>query len=362
MNPTTVTAPPGTPFIDVEREFEASRAKVFRAATDPELVARWLGPREMEMDVRSYDARTGGSYSYVHRDAAGNEYAFRGVFHAVVPDERIIQTFEYAGAPDAVSLETFTYEDLGDRTRLRAHTVFPSVEARDAALASGMEHGILESMERLDEVTAEPSGRPRVIVDISMSLDGYVTAAGVDLAHGLGVGGEPIHDWAIGRRTPRDAEILEETFRRTGAVIMGRRTFDIVDGPHGWDDSVGYAGERDQTETPPPVFVVTHAVPEKVRLGDRFTFVTDGLESALARARAGAGSRDVVIMGGGEVAFAYLRAGLADLLTLHVAPVVFGGGTPLFTGDLPVRLELLGSESTAAASHLTYRVLPADGE
>jgi uncharacterized protein YndB with AHSA1/START domain/dihydrofolate reductase len=357
VNPTTLTAPAGTPFIDVVREFEASRGKVFRASTDPELVARWLGPRDLEMDLHSYDARTGGSYSYVHRDASGGEYAFRGVFHTVVPDERIIQTFEWAGSPHVVSIDFTTYEDLGGRTRLRTHTVFPSVEARDAALATGMEHGIVESMERLEEVAGDLTDRGRVVVDISMSLDGYVAADGVDMEHGLGVGGEVVHDWAVGRRTARDEEILEETVRRSGAVIMGRRTFDIVDGPNGWDDSMGYGAERDQTGMP-PVFVVSHTAPEKVRLGERFVFVTDGLESAVAQARAVAGTRDVVVMGGGETAYAFLRAGLADVLTLHVAPVVLGSGVPLFPGDAPLRLRLLGSESTDFASHLTYRVLP----
>jgi len=357
MNPTTVQAQPGTPFIDVVRDFAATPAQVFRASTSPELVARWLGPRELEMDVIEYDARSGGAYRYVHRDTAGNEYRFRGVFHTVVPDERIVQTFEYEGTPDVVSVESTTYEDLGGRTQLRTHTVFPSVEARDAMLASGMEHGLRDSMDRLEELVGRlDAARGKVIVDISMSLDGYVAAAGVDLAHGLGVGGEPIHEWVMTGRTPRDAEILQETFDRTGAVIMGRRTFDIVDGPDGWGDSVGYAGERSQAVAP-PVFVVTHSVPEKVRLADRFTFVTDGLESALAQARAAAGAKDVVIMGGADVAAGFLRAGLVDVLSLHLAPVVFGGGTPLFSPDAFPRFELLGSESTAAATHVTYRVI-----
>ena len=358
MNATTVDARPGLPFIDVVREFEATPARVFRAATDPDLVARWLGPRELEMRIIEYDARTGGAYRYVHRDASGNEYGFRGVFHTATPDELIIQTFEYAGAPDIVSVDTSTYEDLGGRTRLRTHTVFPSVEARDTALASGMERGILESMDRLEEVVRRLDGsRPcQVIVDISMSLDGYVAAAGVDLDHGLGVSGEVIHDWAIGRRTPRDAEILQETVSRTGAVIMGRRTFDIVDGPKGWGDSHGYGGERSQAEAP-PVFVVTHSVPEKVRLGDRFTFVTDGLPSAIAKARAAAGDKDVVIMGGGCVASEALRAGLVDVLSIHLAPVVLGGGTPLWPVGAPLSFQLLDSESTSAAEHLTYRVI-----
>jgi dihydrofolate reductase/uncharacterized protein YndB with AHSA1/START domain len=360
VNPTTVSAQPDTPFIDVVREFEATPAQVFRASTDPELVSRWLGPRELEMRLTEYDARTGGSYSYVHRDAEGNEYGFRGVFHTVTPNERIIQTFEYEGEPDVVSVDSWTYEDLGGRTRLSSHTVFPSVEARDTALASGMERGIRDSMERLEEVMHRLDGTSRaggqVIVDISMSLDGYVTAAGVDLDHGLGVGGEVIHDWAKGRRTPRDAEILAETVERTGAVIMGRRTFDIVDGPKGWGEDVGYGGERSQAEAP-PVFVVTHTAPEKVRLRDRFRFVTDGLSSALAQARAAAGEKDVVIMGGGDIASAFLRAGLVDVLSIHLAPVVLGDGTPLWPAGTPLSLQLLDSESTAAAEHLTYRVI-----
>ncbi|MGH3379799.1 MAG: dihydrofolate reductase family protein, partial [Actinoallomurus sp.] len=181
---------------------------------------------------------------------------------------------------------------------------------------------------------------------------------GVDLEHGLGVGGEVIHDWAIGRRTPRDEEILGETYERTGAVVMGRRLFDIIDGPKGWSDSGGYGAHHDRSERQPPVFVVTHSVPARTRLGDRFRFVTDGLKSTLDQARAAAGpSRDVVIMGGGNLAYAFLEAGLVDVLTLHLAPVVLGAGTPLFPADASLRLELLSSVSTECAEHLTYRVL-----
>jgi uncharacterized protein YndB with AHSA1/START domain len=151
-NPTTITAQPDTPFIDIEREFEATPAQVFHAATDPDLVAQWLGPRELSLDIVEYDARSGGSYRYVNRDADGQEYRFRGVFHSVTKNEQVVQTFEYEGAPGQVSLETATYEDLGGRTRLRTRSVFPSVEARDAMLASGMEHGVNDSYERLAEL------------------------------------------------------------------------------------------------------------------------------------------------------------------------------------------------------------------
>ena len=198
----------------------------------------------------------------------------------------------------------------------------------------------------------------KVIVDISMSLDGYIAGAGVDLANGLGVGGEALHYWAIDHRTARDEEILAETMERTGAVIMGRETFNIVDGPHGWGDETGYGAQPDGPAAP-PVFVITHSEPDTVRLGSRFVFVTDGPASAVGKARAVAGDKDVVIMGGGQVCHEFLAAGLVDVLSIHLAPIVLGAGRPLFpvADSAPVRLELTGSESTPSAEHLVYRVL-----
>jgi uncharacterized protein YndB with AHSA1/START domain len=152
-NPTQITAPDGTPFIDVIREFDAPRNLVFRASTEPDLVARWLGPREMAMHVIEYDARAGGRYRYVHTAPDGAEYAFRGVFHTVT-EPLIIQTFEFEGAPGAVSLESTALEDVGGRTRMRHSAVFPSVAARDQALAAGMERGINDSMDRLADLLA----------------------------------------------------------------------------------------------------------------------------------------------------------------------------------------------------------------
>ncbi|WIV58204.1 SRPBCC family protein [Amycolatopsis nalaikhensis] len=145
---TTITARPGTPFIEVTREFDAPPSAVFRAHTDPDLIVRWLGPHGMEMELIEFDARTGGGYHYVHRDERG-EYRFRGVYHTV-SEERIVQTFEYEGAPGEVTLETMTLTDLGGRTRMVSHSVYPSVEARDAAMESGMNKGIQQSYERLD--------------------------------------------------------------------------------------------------------------------------------------------------------------------------------------------------------------------
>ena len=122
----------------------------------------------------------------------------------------------------------------------------------------------------------------KIIADITMSLDGYVTAPDPDLDHGLGVGGEPLHFWAIDSDDPVDVEILATSTEQTGAVIMGRRLSDIIDGPLGWSEEMGYGAHHAAV---PPVFVVTHTPPASIRLGPRFRFVTDGLAAASALAR-----------------------------------------------------------------------------
>jgi uncharacterized protein YndB with AHSA1/START domain len=153
-NETEITADPRVPLIRITRTFDAPPAKVFRAHTDPELVAQWLGPRGMEMRVDHFDCHTGGSYRYIHvRDDF--EAAFHGCFHEVRPPEVIVQTFTYEGVPDGVALERLVFEDLGDgRTRLVATSLVDSFEDRDAFLASGMEVGVREGYERLDELLA----------------------------------------------------------------------------------------------------------------------------------------------------------------------------------------------------------------
>jgi uncharacterized protein YndB with AHSA1/START domain len=151
---TEITVDADLPIVRIVREFDAPPEKVFRAHTDPELVRQWLGPRGLEMAVDHYDCRTGGSYRYTHADADG-EYRFYGSFHEVRPPERIVQTFTFEGFPDGVSLDTLTLEDLGDgRTRLVTSSLLDSFEGRDAMIASGMEVGIREGYERLDELLA----------------------------------------------------------------------------------------------------------------------------------------------------------------------------------------------------------------
>ena len=151
---TTVELDERVPLVRITREFDAPPAKVFRAHTDPELVARWLGPRSHGMKIDHFDCRTGGSYRYLHV-SDGNEYGFHGCFHEVRPSELIVQTFTFEGEPDGVALERLVFEDLGDgRTRLVATSLVDSFEGRDAFLSSGMEYGIRESYERLDELLA----------------------------------------------------------------------------------------------------------------------------------------------------------------------------------------------------------------
>ena len=154
-HPVTITAPEGLPFVDIEREFDAPVAAVFNAHRDPELVRQWLGPHGYEMTIDRWDFVPQGGYRYVHTNPEGESYAFNGTFHSVRENEFAVQTFEYEGYPDVVSIESMTFEDLGDgRTRLRGHSVFPTVEARDGMVASGMETGVREGYERLDEILA----------------------------------------------------------------------------------------------------------------------------------------------------------------------------------------------------------------
>jgi uncharacterized protein YndB with AHSA1/START domain len=153
-NETQIVADPDVPLVRITREFDAPPAKVFRAHTDPELVVQWLGPGDLVMKIDHYDCSTGGSYRYIH-SRGSEEYGFHGSFHEVRPSELIVQTFTFQGEPDSVALERLVFEDLGDgRTRMTATSLVDSFEARDAVLASGMEHGVREGYERLDQLLA----------------------------------------------------------------------------------------------------------------------------------------------------------------------------------------------------------------
>jgi uncharacterized protein YndB with AHSA1/START domain len=151
---TQIVADPRVPLIKITREFDAPPEKVFRAHTDPDLLVRWLGPRGHETKIDHYDCRTGGSYRYV-MTSDGNEFGFHGCFHEVRPAQLIVQTFTFEGEPDGVALERLVLEDLGGgRTRLTATSLVDSFESRDAWLVSGMQDGVREGYQRLDELLA----------------------------------------------------------------------------------------------------------------------------------------------------------------------------------------------------------------
>ena len=162
---------------------------------------------------------------------------------------------------------------------------------------------------------------------------------------------------ASGEKDAVDSEILERATAQSGAVVMGRRLFDIIDSPGGWNEDMGYGA--DQTGTP-PFFVVTHTPPNDVRLerelGMRFTFV-DGLDAAVHQARAAATHGDVVIMGGGDVIGQALEQGLVDELRIHLAPMLLGGGTPLFKPGTRRMYRQRDVRPSKNAVHLSYERL-----
>jgi uncharacterized protein YndB with AHSA1/START domain len=161
-NALVLDVPAGVPWIDFTREFDAPVDAVWNAHRDPELVRQWLGPRGYEMDIERWDFSSGGGYRYTHRNPDGMEFGFHGTFHTVRENDLAIQTFEFEGAPDEVAIEFMRFVDLGDgRCRLEGRSVGRTVEGRDAMVESGMEQGMAQGYERLDELVAvSPSPAP----------------------------------------------------------------------------------------------------------------------------------------------------------------------------------------------------------
>ncbi len=154
-NKTTITAEPGKQAMLIAREFDAPRELVFQAFTNPDLYVRWLGPRRLITMLDTFEPRSGGRWRYVQKDQSGNQFGFHGVYHEVLAPQRIIDTFEFEGLPEKghVALETLTFEELPEgRCRLTALSVFQSIDDRDSAFQSGMEEGINDSYERLEEL------------------------------------------------------------------------------------------------------------------------------------------------------------------------------------------------------------------
>ena len=155
MSKPEIIVNPGSLEIVTKMTFNAPRELIFKAYTDPDLIPQWYGPRFLTTEVDKLEARPGGQWRFLNRDDEGNVYAFHGVYHDVVAPERIVQTFEYEGMPGHVTLETAVFEDLGGgKTRVAAQSVFQSVEDRDGMVASGMEVGINDGYDRMNELLA----------------------------------------------------------------------------------------------------------------------------------------------------------------------------------------------------------------
>ena len=197
----------------------------------------------------------------------------------------------------------------------------------------------------------------KVIADITMSLDGYVTGP-IDDSQSKVEDVDELQAWVMDQ-DPVDTEVLERATSATGAVVMGRRLFDIVDRPNVWTKKMAYGAQPAGTL---PFFVVTHSAPQDVRLerelGMRFTFVND-LSTAVDQARTAATDGHVVIMGGGDVIGQAIEKGLVDELHLHLSPMLVGGGTPLFRAGTRQRYRQRDVRPSSNAVHLIYERSPA---
>jgi dihydrofolate reductase len=207
-----------------------------------------------------------------------------------------------------------------------------------------------------------------VTCQISISLDGFVAGPNQSAENPIGEGGMRLHEWAFrtaswraqqgleGGERSADSDVIEEAFEGVGAYIMGRRMFGGGEGP--WDETWrGWWGEDPPYHV--PVFVLTHHPRESLAMqgGTTFTFVTDGVESALEQAREAAGDGDVAIAGGAGAVRQYLAAGLLDQLHLHIVPIVLGAGERLLEDVGDPTLEPVEVVASPAVTHVKYRVV-----
>jgi dihydrofolate reductase len=189
----------------------------------------------------------------------------------------------------------------------------------------------------------------QVILEISISLDGFVAGPNIRPEVPLGENGTLLHDWMFKYKTERDTAMSDAFIKSIGAVLVGGRTYhDAIDNDKGWGGANPFTM---------PAIVVTTRVPQNAPAG--FTFVTDGIESALTQARATAGEKDIWIMGGANLAQQYLKASLVDEIHLHVVPYLLGSGTRLFDhiGSDVIQLEKLDVVDSAVVTHMRFRVV-----
>jgi uncharacterized protein YndB with AHSA1/START domain len=155
MSKTTYIIEPGKQEIIARHIFDAPRQMVFKMMMDPDLLPQWWGPKRLTTTVEKMEVKDSGAWRFVQRDASGNEFGFHGVYHSVVPFETVVQTFEFEGMPGHVILESVTYEERDGQTLLTEHSVYQSLEDRDGMVASGMQEGSTESMDRFAELLSK---------------------------------------------------------------------------------------------------------------------------------------------------------------------------------------------------------------
>ncbi|MBA3432198.1 MAG: dihydrofolate reductase family protein [Actinobacteria bacterium] len=190
----------------------------------------------------------------------------------------------------------------------------------------------------------------KVTSDISMSLDGFITVPNEGVGNPLGDDPGRLHDWMFDAKTEADAALVDELYASTGAVLIGKRMFDV--GVEPWGDPPPFRM---------PVFILTHQAREPLPMqgGTTYTFVTDGIEAGLEQARAAAGEKNVSIWGGANIMRQYLKAGLLDEMEIHLVPVLLGGGVRLFEdlGSEQIELRRTRTIETPSATHLRFEVV-----
>jgi len=187
----------------------------------------------------------------------------------------------------------------------------------------------------------------KVVVDIAMSLDGFIAGTNVSQQLPMGVDGLRLHDWIFTKKTDADSNMIKEVMETSGAVIVGRHTYNVA-----IDDAWG--GE---SPFPMHAFVISHGVPVKIVEG--FSFVAEGIEETLKQAKVMAGNKNVWIMGGGNIIRQFIKAGLVDELDIHLAHILLGKGTRLFDNELTnvIELERTRSIQSASVTHIRFRLV-----
>lgn len=348
--------------IHVRRWFPHPPERVWAAWTHPDRLSRWWGPEGFATETARFELVSGGEWVHDMVHPVQGRFPNHVRFEIVEPPHRLV----YAHVGDVGFRSEATFEATGGGTLLSIRSVFPTAAAlQDVVTRFGALEGSRQMLSRLER---EVGRTPRVrVAAFSVSLDGFGAGPDQSLEAPLGVGGGAVHGWLhptrffhqmIGKPGGEigvDDDFAVRGFEHVGAWILGRNMFGPIRGP--WPDRAwrGWWGEE------PPyhcdVFVLTHHAREPlVMTGTTFHFVTDGIEAALARAKAFAGDKDVRIGGGAATIRQYLTAGLLDELHLAVAPVVLGRGEPLLAG---LDLQALGYDvverAAAGALHVVLR-------